>query len=473
MQLPQKVQPIKTENIDNGEQVDDKTQQRGKAIRMRSGENTLAYWRTRLFRNTYRDRDGRTVLIPEWYARFRHGGVTKRVRLKTADREQAAVAALALSQSVAKEGWVAVLDQQARLPASPEIDKLCETYAEIVPALPKPPKPISVLNYTRCLKQLCELAGVTQLRELTREAIDSKAREAYRGKARRAGRPESAITNSFAKILRNASAVFSKDALAAFERKGMKLETNPFLGVKKQQEIRRFKPLPQSVLDRIQQQAPKLLKGDPAAKDPAETPFAKAHKRAHGRTPKWRAIDFRKPHPDAYAALLLAYGCGMRAREIDHARWDWIKEMDGRLVLEIPTGEHAGEFISKSGEGRIIPLQQEVFDALKKTRSDLSPFIIGGQEPQRDSDAAKGLAYRSPSTFRAVNLWLRDMGVEQGSPRGHPLHTLRKQYGSHVATLHGLFHAQAILGHSDPKITSKYYASPTELPQVANFNVAG
>ncbi len=39
----------------------DKTRQRA---RVRSGEGTVAYWRAKLFRNSYRDRQGQTVEMP-------------------------------------------------------------------------------------------------------------------------------------------------------------------------------------------------------------------------------------------------------------------------------------------------------------------------------------------------------------------------------------------------------------------------
>ena len=64
-------QPSATEDNPEKCQVGDKTAKR----RFRSAENTTAYWRGRLFRNSFKDRQGRTVTIPEWYCRLRHAGV--------------------------------------------------------------------------------------------------------------------------------------------------------------------------------------------------------------------------------------------------------------------------------------------------------------------------------------------------------------------------------------------------------------
>lgn len=472
MRSDDKQQLVKTGNICEKRQANDKPGRLGSALRKRSGENTIAFWRSRLFRNSYTAKDGSLREIPEWYVRLRFAGTTKRVRLKTADREQAAEQARALNLRLQTEGWSAVLEGQARLPPSPAIDEICAAYSEMAPTLPSPPRPISILNYVRCLRQFAQLAGARQLREFTPESIE-KARERYRENGRKAERPEHSVKNSFAKIIRNAAAIFSRGARDAFARRGLSLERNPFDGIKRQQEIRRFRPLAPALLQRIMLEAPKLLSGVPSANDPTKTPFAKAHLKRVGRFPQWRTIDFRKPQPDAYAALLLAFGCGMRAKEIDWARWDWISEHGGRTFIEIPAAGGLGRFVSKSGDGRTIPLQPEVLEELRKVRQEFSVFIIGGKEPDRNTKVANGLEYRSPETFRAVNLWLRQQGVEEGNPRGHPLHTLRKQYGSHVATNFGLFHAQVILGHSDPKITRDYYASPTDLPRVANFRAGG
>src|SRR5262245_5970453 len=94
--------------------------------RVRSGEGTLAYWRAKLFRNTYRDREGKTVEIPEYYVRMRYDGVSKRVRLHSSDREKAAEEALGLFERVLEEGWNAVERRQARIPGNISIAEYIE-----------------------------------------------------------------------------------------------------------------------------------------------------------------------------------------------------------------------------------------------------------------------------------------------------------------------------------------------------------
>lgn len=478
MEYPNGTQSAQSDHIPETRQVDDKTENKAeRRMRVRSGEGTVAYWRSRLFRNSYRDREGTTVLIPEYYVRMRRDGVTKRVRLHTSDKERAAEEALRLSERLSREGWNAVTAIQARLPASPTIDEFCAAYEDATASMERAPRPISVRTYVACFKQLCGLAGVSRLRELNRDAIEG-ARMAYRRQARAEKRAESAIQNSFAKILRNAAACFSKDARAVLARNGLALE-NPFDGVKRSQDIQPVSPLPHTVIERVWKEAPLLRDGDPEAKDPAKSAFSREHRKKHGRFPQWRHIDFRQPHPDAYAALLLALGAGLRAREIDRARWSWLKfDAKGDCFIEVRAEE---DFVPKGGSLRLIKIPRELHDAIAATRHDMaSPYVIGGDtvpENDRNGDllrkAATGESYRRPETFRVVNLWLRQRGVEEGKVRGHPLHRLRKQFGSELATEFGLFAAQKLLGHSSPTVTARYYAAQTELPTLSHIKIVG
>ena len=61
---------------------------------MRSGQTTVAYWKSRLYRNTYKDRKGATVYVPEFYVRIHYDGLTKQVRLTNSNRDKAAEEAL-------------------------------------------------------------------------------------------------------------------------------------------------------------------------------------------------------------------------------------------------------------------------------------------------------------------------------------------------------------------------------------------
>lgn len=453
-------------------QDDDKTESRGetskpkKRVRVRAGEGTVAYWRDKLFRNTYRDRDGRTVEVPEYYVRMRYKGETRRVRLNSSDKDRAAEHALTLHQNLQAEGWSVVDEGKARLPSSMTPEKFCEVFRTVAESMEKPPRPVSIDLYTRHFKRVCALAGVTQVRQLTPEAIEV-ARDRYRAEARKAGVKDP--SNSLGIILGNAAACFSREARAIFARKGLKLE-NPFSGIRRSQRIQPVTPLPREVMDRFWAELPKLRDGDPQAAAPDAARHAKEYAKAHqGRKPRWVPVDWRRPHRDVYAAILLGIGLGLRANEIDKARWSWFQfDPDGNCFIDVHEEEG---FKPKGGAKRLISVPKELYDELVKTRTDLSsPFVLGGGES--DAIRKKGYGYRRGDVFRKASRWLRDHGIETASSRGKPLHRLRKQFGSEVATKFGLFICQKLLGHSSPVVTSKFYAAATELPKLTHLRIA-
>jgi len=446
-------------------QVDDKTVKRA---RIRSGEGTVAYWRGRLFRNSYRDRDGKTIEIPEHYVRLRFGGVTKRVRLHASDKEKAAEEALRLSERLSEEGWSAITEGQARLPSSPTIEEFCEAYRKAAASMERCPRPISINLYCRCLKLICRFAGVKEIRQLTREAIE-RGRDAYRANGRQMRREDSAIQNTVSKILRNAAACFSREARGIMVRNGLKVE-NPFEGIRLTQDIQPIFALPEQSVRRIWDELPLLRDGDPKAVDPSAR-LVRRGRRPAPASNLASAIDFRQRHPASYAAVLLALGVGLRANEIDKARWSWFQFNQKKECFVVIKAE--SDFKPKGGSARAIKIPDELYRALESTRVDkVSPYVLGGQETSAPSVVISE-TYRCKEALATANAWLRARGIESEKSRGNPLHRLRKQFGSFLATEFGLFAAQKALGHSSPAVTSKYYAGQTEQPDLTHVRIVG
>jgi integrase len=98
--------------------------------------------------------------------------------------------------------------------------------------------------------------------------------------------------------------------------------------------------------------------------------------------------------------------------------------------------------------------------------------VLGGEETTAET-LAHGEGYRRKDVMTIANTWLRLRGVENNSRYGNPLHRLRKQFGSTVATEFGLFAAQKYLGHTSPTVTAKYYAAQTELPELTHVQLLG
>jgi integrase len=271
-------------------------------------------------------------------------------------------------------------------------------------------------------------------------------------------------------MVRNAAACFSREARAILSRQGLNVE-NPFTGVPRGQRIEPVTALSRETVDRIWRELPLLRDGFPDAPAPENFRFKRSYRKAHGgRKPRWLPIDFRSPHPEAYCAILLGLGLGLRANEIDKARWSWLKfDAEGGCFVEI--GEES-DFKPKGGTLRVIRVPSELYEQLVRARADLSsPYILGGMPSKTVSE--KGWGYRRRDVLRVVNHWLRERGVEANEVRGNPLHRLRKQFGSEVATGFGLFAAQKLLGHSSPTVTAKYYAAQTELPELTHVQILG
>jgi integrase len=63
--------------------------------------------------------------------------------------------------------------------------------------------------------------------------------------------------------------------------------------------------------------------------------------------------------------------------------------------------------------------------------------------------------YRCQRIFDSLISSLRKHGINTNSP----IHTLRKEYGSHLTATHGVFVASRALRHSSVQVTEQFYAS--------------
>jgi integrase len=328
--------------------------------------------------------------------------------------------------------------------ANPTIDQLADLYGTIAKTFEVPPSDTSIRVYTNNLKLIAGYCGVKRLDSLTPETIDRGKRK-YLAHFFGVRNPNS-IRTTLASILRNAAAIFSRQGLAAFRAHGLTL-VNPFLASRlKGLKIKTYSPLPRQVLETIWEKAALLRDGDPDAPPPDET------------LPPKKRIDFRLPHPDAYAILFLELGLGLRRNEADKAEWAWCSQTrDDRRYLEV---RESDIFTPKSKCSRTIPIAVDVWQALESVRIDGAKFIVTAQPRQRASSSRS--SYRCDSSHRTLVEWLRGMGVNSVKP----CHALRKEFGSYVATSFSLFHAQKLLGHSSPSVTSDYYAGLTGLPDL-------
>jgi integrase len=379
--------------------------------------------------------------------------------------------AIAIMADIKSRGFEAAIrlhgNRRDEIPEDPTIDKFCEIYRKVVSTADSPPAAVTVERYVRCLKRICEQSKVGRIRALDSAAverfkekfihsalppqgIDVPKKRAAKSIPPKKTRDANSVRTTLNGVIRNAAALFSQSAMAAYRNRGLDLQ-NPFAGTKmKRVTIKSHTPFPRELLDAIWKNSPELRDGNPKAKkcDPSK-----------GRRSA-EAINFRVPHPDAYAIFLLELGLGLRRNEADKAEWAWVYEApDGRRFLQV---RETDLFIPKSKNSRIIPIDPVIWDLLLAMKKDERFIVESPKAKPKRSSVNTSVVYRCEEAHRVLVVWLRKMGVDDPKP----CHALRKEFGSYVATNFSLFHAQKLLGHSNPAVTSAYYASLTDLPNL-------
>jgi integrase len=162
--------------------------------------------------------------------------------------------------------------------------------------------------------------------------------------------------------------------------------------------------------------------------------------------------------PEVFKALLLTLVCGLRRSEADALMWSQF-DLDAGL-LKVMNTEHK-KLKSKDSAGK-IGLDAELVALLRglKARAGKGVFVL--ETPKRARvpfTAHQSRTYRCDATFKTLVTWLQ----EQGVPGHRPIHTLRKEIGSVIASRDGIFAASRYLRHSDIRITSKLYADTKTL----------
>jgi integrase len=154
--------------------------------------------------------------------------------------------------------------------------------------------------------------------------------------------------------------------------------------------------------------------------------------------------------PEAFKVLILALVCGLRRSEIDHLLWRTFDFSRGLLHVE-NTEFH--QLKSEDSAG-VIDLDADTAALFKgfRDRNPKSLFVI--ESPNAPRAGRQARCYRCNAVFERVNEWLRVQGVDTMKP----LHTMRKEIGSIIASEYGIFEASRYLRHSDIRITSAIYA---------------
>jgi integrase len=160
--------------------------------------------------------------------------------------------------------------------------------------------------------------------------------------------------------------------------------------------------------------------------------------------------ELAETEPEAFKVMILALVCGLRRAEIDNLLWRAFDFAGSSMRVE---SSEFHELKSEDSAGK-MDLDADTLALFRGYRAKKPKAVFVVESPLKHDSKAKAGRYRCNPVFKTVLAWLRKHGVD-----GHkPLHTLRKEIGSIIASEHGIFEASRYLRHADIHITSAFYA---------------
>jgi integrase len=397
----------------------------------------VRHWGKRLFRATY-TRGGLKSATTDWCVRIAYRGRREVFNTGTPNAEAAAKRALNIYRRIVGAGWDEALVEfkpkaapKKALPAT--VGSLIEAATRLSSARSE-----SLDTYAKALRRIT--AAVIGLE-------DGRKYDFKRGSAEWRAKVDATslerLTPAAVLAWKNA---FLKSADGPEERNAAVVTVNSLLRNSKALVSKRIRPFLEG---EITLPTPLWFEGVPAEKEPS----LRYRSRIDAGTILAAAqAELAEQEAEAFKALLLTLVCGLRRSEADALTWDQVDLEAG--ILEIRDTEHKA-LKSRDSAGQ-IGLDGEVVAILKRFHQrKRGAFVL--ESPTRAKaphGEHKSRTYRCDATFNALLDWLKAQGV--GGRR--PIHTLRKEIGSIIASRDGIFAASRYLRHSDIRITSRLYA---------------
>lgn len=407
------------------------------------GKHTAAYWRDKVEKHR-RNVQGKSFEDDEYSVRIMFDRRRERFPLHTSIRDEAAQKAAAIYLELCARGWAPVLATHKAPKLAPQAHTVPAaavapvTVGQVIEAATRlsSARPESKEFYAVALRRI--VAGVFSIEggykhgpmaahfaewrakvdavpfaELTPARVLAW-KNRYLEKATLAGKDSAAVSvNSF---LANARSLFSRKVLP-FLRQELDLPSPLFFeGI-----IREKQPSPRY---RSRIDAAELLRA-------AQEELATAD-------------------PESFKVLLLCLVFGLRRSEADTLLWSQF-DFDRRLLRIEDTEARRLKSRDSAGDVDMDPETCAIFRGFHARAKDRR-FVL--EEGERSVPRGKTCRYRSDSTQRRLLSWLRGKGVTDRKP----IHTLRKEIGSIIASRDGIFAASRYLRHADIQTTARFYA---------------
>ena len=424
----------------------------GQEVAKQSGQASssrfhVEYWKERIYRKTF-VREGVSNEVAEFSVRLQHLGRREAFSLGSNNSSVAASKAKEIAAFLEANGWDATLAKHKPSPlAKAEICTVGEFLADV--GARSHLKAMTVRRYAVKLRKMVSdiaklevglkakarlakydyvnggrvawLAKVDgqPLDVLTSDSVNAW-RNAYVAKSGTDPVKRKSAERSAASYLRCVRALFTEDVLSVLQ---VKLPANPFKGVKlKDPGAARY----HSEID------PALLLGcaERELRDKDDT--------------------------NAYLALCLCLWAGLRRKEADLLLWAQVDLEAGELKIQ-----RTPYFEPKTEESiRTIDLAPAAVNVLRSFKKwSGSEFVLKGSAPNPGSTYDY---YRCDCTWRDLNDWLRKKGITQRKA----IHSLRKESGSIITSVHGLEAGRQHLGHRDIHTTSSHYVDKKKRHEV-------
>lgn len=399
-------------------------------------------------RRSYAKNDARYWLAPgrlfkdhgvaDYSCRFSYKGHRVQVCLKSANHRDAAKKAAELYGKIVSEGWEAGLADYR--PKEDQSNPTCATVGDLIEAALRisSARRQSLDTYVKAFRRI-----VSEIKGITHEGkYDARSGGAAKWREKVDAVSLHAITPADVLAWKNAKLRAAETDLLAKRRTTITLNST----IRNAKALFGRKLLP-FIEQTLQLPRPLPLEGVTLEKSPSMRYVSKIDAFAILAQAK---EELAETDPEAFKVLTLALVCGLRRSEIDNLLW---RAFDfANSALRVESSEYH-ELKSEDSAG-VIDLDSDTLALFQDYRAKhpTSSFVV--ESPNKPRNQMKSRGYRCDAVFMRVLGWLRSHGVNGL----RPLHTMRKEIGSIIASEHGIFEASRYLRHSDIRITSSIYA---------------